>query len=165
MLTLNMSASQIPSTGEFVVGLEDHDSEQSLAWEAEGLGHLIDDQTLVIQTPADVDPRESWRRLVEEHPSAAWVSPVLLDDGQIPHYPTGDISVRFMKPPSDEDIEVFSDRNRLEVRSRNEFMPEQVSFRPRDRRATYLPDLVEQIDHEDDVESAWLSTKSVYSRA
>ena len=55
--------------------------------------------------------------------------------------------------------------NGLELRSRNEFVAEQVSFRPRDQRGTYLPDLVDKLQGEHAVGAAWLNTRSIYKRA
>lgn len=162
---LSMVSSQIPSATEFLVNMGDGDADQSLATEVGSSGQMLDDRNLVVELPDQTDPRESWRRLINRYQSAAWVSPIVVDDGLVPHYPTGDVTVRFHTPPSDTDLEAFAERNGLSLGTRNEFVPEQASFRPSDMRGTYLPDLVDQLQSQDDVGSAWLNTKSVYKRA
>jgi hypothetical protein len=159
-----MASSQIPSAKEFVVNMGTEPGDAS-GPDSAGSGVAPGERTMVVPLPEETDPRDSWRRLVDEFPSAAWVSPVVVDASSEPHYPTGDVSVRFHASPSDTDLEVFAEHNGLELRARNEFVPAQVSFRPRDARGTYLPDLVQDLERDETVKSAWLNTKTAYKRA
>lgn len=161
-----MAPTQFPSPREFLVSVPEGALEEALA-QPEGLGRgkRLDERSLVVELPGQSDPRAAWRQLVDRFRSAAWVSPVVVDDGRNLHYPTGDITVRFRRAVSDKRLQQFADSNGLELRSRNEFITEQASFGPRDPRGTYLPDLVEQLQHEDAVGAAWLNTKTFYKRA
>lgn len=161
-----MAASQIPSSSEFVVSMTEGGLDEALAG-PDGLRptEVLDEGSFLIELPDESGPRAAWKRLVDRYSSAAWVSPVVIDDGSMPHYPTGDVTVRFRGPIPDEDLDRFAESNGLELRARNEFVAEQASFQPRDPRGTYLPELVEQLEREDAVETAWLNTKSVYRRA
>jgi hypothetical protein len=95
-----MASSQIPSSKEFVVSLGAASDDGTLGPDDDGSGATPTDRTMVVPLAEDADPRDSWRRLVDEFPSAAWVSPVVLDAGSEPHYPTGDVTVRFHAPLS-----------------------------------------------------------------
>jgi hypothetical protein len=162
-----MASSQLPSPSEFVVNVPEGGIEDALAAGSGEVkpGPMLDDHTFLVELPSPEDPRTAWRRLVDQFGSATWVSPVVVDDGSVPHYPTGDVTVRFRTPPSNADLEAFAASNGLELNARNEFVAEQASFRPRDRRGTYLPDLVKQLERDDAVGTVWLNTKSVYKRA
>jgi hypothetical protein len=165
MLVRRMASSQIPSSKEFVVSMGSEPIDNSFGTDTDGSGATPSDRTMVVPQPENTDPRDSWRRLIDQFPSAAWVSPVVVDASSEPHYPTGDVTVRFHARPSDADLETFAEHNGLELRARNEFVPEQASFRPRDARGTYLPDLVDGLERDDIVKTAWLNTKSAYKRA
>jgi hypothetical protein len=161
-----MAASQLPSSTDFVVNVPEGDVEAALAdsrTEAQRR-EVLDEASFVVELPVQTDPRDAWKRLIEQFSPAAWVSPVVVDEGDTPHYPTGDVTVRFTKPLSDGELQRFAEANDLELRSRNEFVAEQASFRPRDLRATYLPDLVARLEDDGDVGMAWLNTKTRYKR-
>ncbi len=160
-----MASSQIPSSKEFVVSLGAESDDGTLSPDDDGSGATPTDRTVVIPLAEDTDPRDSWRRLVDEFPAAAWISPVVVDASSEPHYPTGDVTVRFHAPLSDAALVAFAEHNGLELRTRNEFVSEQASFRPRHARETYLPDLVDGLEQDDSVKTAWLNTKSAYKRA
>jgi len=161
-----MTSSQLPSPSEFVVSMAGGLDGKALAG-PDGVSPtvILDEGSFLVELRDQSDPRAAWERLVEQFSSAAWVSPVVMDDGSIPHYPTGDVTVRFRGPMPDEDLKRFAESNGLELRARNEFVAQQASFHPRDPRGTYLPELVEQLRREDAVEAAWLNTKSIYRRA
>jgi hypothetical protein len=161
-----MTASQLPSPSEFVVSMTDGGLDEALAAPDDPVPtSFLDDGSFIIELPDESDPRAAWKRLVDRYGAAAWVSPVVFDEGSIPHYPTGDVTVRFRGEVPDEEMQRFAESNGLELLARNEFVPEQASFHPRDPRGTYLPELVEQLEREDAVETAWLNTKSIYKRA
>jgi hypothetical protein len=163
----SMGSSQLPSQSEFVVNVSEGDLEEALAAGSSeaATGPRLDEHTFLVELPSPDDPRSAWQRLVDQFGSASWVSPVVVDDGSVPHYPTGDVTVRFRAPVSDSELEAFAASNGLELNARNEFVAEQASFRPQDRRGTYLPDLVEHLERDDAVGAVWLNTKSAYKRA
>jgi hypothetical protein len=161
-----MVSAQVPSPRKFVVNVHEGGLEEALARRDPDIaqGPILDDRNFVIELSAPDNPRAAWKRLVDRFGSAAWISPAVVDSTDESHFPTGDVTVRFRRPLSDGDLVKFADANGLELRSRNEFIAKQASFTPRDLRATYLPDLAEQLGREDPVEMVWLNTKSAYKR-
>lgn len=111
------------------------------------------------------EPKTAWQRVLDGMESAQWVAPVLLDEQSQPHFPTGDVSVRFDHTPSETELEKFAAAHGLELKGRNEFIPEQASFRPADLRHTYLPDLLRALGSEKGVAAAWANTLSRYRPA
>ena len=160
-------ARQIPSGEGFVVKVEPSaisDVRRSLA----GLGtveNLAGSDLLLLRVPdATSDPRSAWQRILDQVRLAQWVAPLLLDEGSHPHYPTGDVTVRFDHVPSDTALEQFAAAHGLRVRARNEFVSEQVSFTLAAPRGTYLPDLLQAIGGGTGVAAAWANTLSRYRR-
>ena len=111
------------------------------------------------------DPREAWQRVLDDDEDAAWAAPVRVDEEGRDMLPTGELTARFAKAPSDDDLDEFARRNGLAVRSRNEFVPSQVVFVPEDPRGTYLPEACERLVAEPEVVSAWPNTRSRYERS
>jgi hypothetical protein len=95
-----------------------------------------------------------------------WAEPLLVDDSSSsPLVPTGELSVRFHEPLSDEELVRFADEHGLELRRRNQFVREQATFAPRERRREPLTEQVEKLSHERAVRKAWPNTASQYRRA
>lgn len=111
------------------------------------------------------DTPATWRRLQEILGTAGTVQPVLLDEDGEPHYPTGEISVRFRQTPGAEELQRFANEHRLRLLRRNEFVPQQVVFEPIDSLAIFLPELIEQIETEGIVKAAWANTLSRFQKA
>lgn len=103
------------------------------------------------------------RSLVEGSPSIEWAAPTL-DEAGAESYPTGEVSIRFGEPLEGEDLERFVARHALELRRRNEFVPEQVVVAPTDPSGTWLPDVVQRLNDEGAVAEAWPNTRSRYRR-
>jgi hypothetical protein len=118
---------------------------------------------LRLKSPAE-DPRAAWRETLARCPEAKWASPVLRDTDGNELWPTGALLVRFRRRPSDEQLDAFASEEGLVVEARNEFVPEQASFRPRQPRAAYLPDLVARVARRGDIAAAWAGTVSRYRR-
>jgi hypothetical protein len=118
---------------------------------------------LRLKTPAE-DPRAAWRDTLASCPEAKWAAPVLRDADGNELWPTGALIVRFRRRPSDKQLDAVAAEERLVIEARNEFVPEQASFRPRQPRAEYLPDLVARIARRGDVAAAWAGTASHYRR-
>ena len=117
----------------------------------------LDDTGLFLAIAADP------RAVVEESKGIAWAAPTIGGEGE-ESYPTGEVSVRFGLPLEPEDIDEFVRKHGLEVRRRNEFVPEQVVVAPTEARGTWLPDLVERLNDEGVVAKAWPNTQSRYRR-
>lgn len=111
------------------------------------------------------DARTAWSHVLEKCPTAEWACPVLKDVDGNELYPTGSIVVRFREPPSADSLRKFAAASVLVLEERNEFVPRQVSFRPRRPREAYLPGLVATIAERPDVEGVWASTLGQYKRA
>lgn len=111
------------------------------------------------------EPRRAWERVLERLQSAEWVAPVLLDEAREPHFPTGEISVRFQLELEQVELERFAAAHGLRLRRRNEFVPEQAVFAPLEPRRMYLPDTLASLRAADDVAEAWANTLSRYQRA
>jgi hypothetical protein len=111
---------------------------------------------------AAMDHKAAWQKLQDEVGEGE-VDPVLLDESGEPHYPTGDVTVRFEKAPTPEFLASFTKKYGLEVRSQNKYVAEQLAFTPAGRR--YLPELLDEIKQADNVASAWANTISPYRRA
>ncbi|HSD66556.1 MAG TPA: hypothetical protein VLF95_07635 [Vicinamibacteria bacterium] len=118
---------------------------------------------LRLKSPAK-DPRAAWRDTLVRCPDAKWAAPVLRDADGNELWPTGALVVRFRTRPSAKQLDGFAAEERLVIEARNELVPEQASFRPRQPRAEYLPDLVAQVGRRDDVAAAWAGTASRYRR-
>jgi hypothetical protein len=118
---------------------------------------------LRLETPAE-DPRAAWRDTLARCPEAKWAAPVLRDADGNELWPTGALVVRFRSRPSDKQLDAFAAEERLVIEARNEFVPEQASFRPRQPRTEYLPDLVGRIARRGGVAAAWAGTASHYRR-
>jgi hypothetical protein len=126
----------------------------------------LDDSGLLLirlHTPGD-EPKAAWRDIVERLDAVEWAGPLLVDEASGEHFPTGEVSVRFRRPPADAELERFARAHGMAVRRRNEFVPEQASFVPLEPRRTYLPDLVRTLADDDHVARAWINTASRYRR-
>jgi hypothetical protein len=110
------------------------------------------------------DAKSAWRALLAQEPDVEWAAPVLLDESGEPHYPTGDVAVRFDHAPSDDELQAFARRHGLGACRRNEFVAAQVSCTPVDSRGIYLPELVTALQRAPGVVAAWASTRSRYRR-
>jgi hypothetical protein len=156
---------QAPSNHLFVVHAQD---QTAVAQRLSALGNaqpLIGAGALLLTLPAAGDARSAWSQAREAVGSAGTVQPVLLDEGGDPHYPTGEISVRFKEAPGEEELRRFAARHDLRLVRRNEFVPQQAVFQPLDGSGSYLPELVEKLEGEEGTQAAWANTLSQYQRA
>ena len=110
------------------------------------------------------DPRRAWQHVLDQNPELPWAAPVLVDESGRQLLPTGEITVRFVRPLTRADLEEFSQRYGLTVRSRNDLIPAQVVFLPANRRETYLPELADRLSEAPGVVVAFASTRSGYNR-
>ncbi len=86
------------------------------------------------------------------------------DEAGEPVQLTGEISVRFIASPEEEDLRRFSARHGLRLLRRNEFVREQAVFKPIDASRN-LPDLVHEIEREGAAKAVWANTLHRFHRA
>jgi hypothetical protein len=157
-----------PARDRFVV----HVSAERAAQVEKALGtagrveDLLEGGLRVVQLAAEgaEDVESTWDRLRAAVGPEGWVSPVLVDAVNEPHYPTGDVTVRFAHEPPDTELEAFAADHQLRVKARNAFVRQQVTFEPVDRSRTYLPGLVARLAEANGVRTAWANTRSAYRR-
>lgn len=109
--------------------------------------------------------KQAWQTAVRELGDETGLFPVLYDRAGSPHYPTGEVTVRFEARPSDSDLRPFCEEQRLCLLRRNEFAAQQVVFEPAALASEYLPDLVSRISAQAGVHAAWANTLSCYRRS
>jgi hypothetical protein len=167
MLAVTVANRHVPSSDRFVVKLPEPSAEPRRSLESLGDSAEIANSglTLLHAEGCSADPRSTWCIILERVASAEWAAPVLVDEEQQSHFPTGDVTVRFDRVLSNQELERFGAEHRLCVVSRNEFVPEQASFRPKRPREEYLPDVVRAIAADQHVIAAWAATISRYRRA
>lgn len=120
--------------------------------------------TLRLREPAR-DPKQAWREVLARSPDVAWASPSFRDKSGNELLPTGAVVVRFHKEPSAKALGAFVKEESLELERRTPLVPEQASFRPRQPREVYLPELVTRLARRPDVAAAWPATSARYRRA
>lgn len=122
------------------------------------------DGLIVVHVANDEDPKRAWEQAIKSD-AVEWAAPVLQDDTSEDHVPTGEVTVRFGRRPSQLDLERFASDNGLKLRDRNEFVQEQAAFQVAEPRKTYLPDLIDQLSQRRGVTHAWANTLSRYRKA
>ena len=160
-------AKQIPNPDLFVVYVPQKNKEE-VSRRLESIGSIEDldeENALLLRVKtARSQPQAQWRQLSEVVGPSGTVQPVLSDETGYPHYPTGELTVRFLKKPSDKQLKQFAAKYELRLRDRNEFVPEQAAFQVADPSATYLPDLIQKIEADKNIKQAWANTRSHYRR-
>lgn len=111
-----------------------------------------------------LDAETAWSRARELLGEIGKVHPVLIDEMGHPHFPTGEISIRFHEAPADERLQEFAVEHGLRLRDRNEFVPQQAVFRAADPSASYLPKLVQDLAAQDDTKAVWANTLTRFQR-
>ena len=156
-----------PSSRIFVVrGLTREDAERRtrelplLVQLSELEGH--DDVVLLSLRDGPEDAELTWKMLRDQ--LEAEVEPLLEEQGGRTVLPIGTLAVRFRREPDDGELQSFAQRHDLEMVERNRFQPGQCVFRPLDPRAVYVPALIDELEREKDVRSAWSQTLQRYRR-
>ncbi len=162
-----MLSQQRPSPRHFLFRTGQH-TPDDLNHDLEGLAHVeklpntIDGQAVALaKVYSSYDPKITWQALA----SLGYVAdPLLLDEQDAEHLPTGRISVRFYQPLLEEELQDFAAQNQLSVFKRNKYVPEQVAFERLEPQHSFLPDVIEKITHSQKVRAAWADTLSLYQR-
>lgn len=118
---------------------------------------------LLTIAPGTLDAEAAWNRARQLLGDLGSVHPVLLDELGEPHFPTGEISVRFREVPPDDRLQEFAAEHGLRLRNRNEYVPQQAVFRPVDS-ASYLPKLVQELTEMTDTKAVWANTLTRFRR-
>lgn len=118
------------------------------------LAHITDGQS----------SRAVWEKLSRLMGRSAAVYPVLMDSDGVAHYPTGEVTLRFEKTPTPDEVMDFARAHGLRLLRGNEFAPQQFVFAPLDSVADFLPDLISRLARSAGVSSAWANTLSRYRR-
>jgi hypothetical protein len=158
---------QSPSNHLFIVRVDPKD-QATASKRLASIGRLQPlegSDSLLLSLPTPPAPsRSAWLQAQEVLGTAGSVQPVLIDETGEPHYPTGEISVRFTTAPDDAGLHRFAADHGLRLLRRNEFVREQAVFKPLDSAESYLPDLVRKIESEGIAKSVWANTLSRYQR-
>jgi hypothetical protein len=110
------------------------------------------------------DSKIAWQEARARLGMEGTIHPVLFDERGNPHYPTGEITVRFNNSLSDEQLEQFAETHHLRLRDRNEYVPEQAVFYPLEPEESYIPELLKEIAEEKNAKAVWANTLSRYER-
>jgi hypothetical protein len=78
---------------------------------------------------------------------------------------TGQVTIRFSKPPIESLLDRIGQKHDLVVLRRNEFNPAQIVAAQRDGCTTPLANVCDDLRQEPEVEDAWPNTASMYTRA
>jgi hypothetical protein len=89
---------------------------------------------------------------------------VLYDRDGAPHYPTGEVTVRFAAAQSDAELATFCATHRLRLVRRNAFVAQQFVCEALVAATEFLPDLVARLAAQPGVQRAWANTLSSYRR-
>ena len=158
---------QAPSDHLFVVDIGSRERDQAVQRLAPlgSVKPLEGSERLLLLTipPGTLDAEAAWSQARELLGALGSVHPVLLDELGEPHFPTGEISVRFREIPPDDRLQEFAAEHGLRLRDRNEYVPQQAVFRPADP-ASYLPKLVQELAETKDTKAVWANTLTRFRR-
>jgi hypothetical protein len=156
-----------PSNEEFVLRVDPADA-TALA-RARGLGAMEQLESArglcLLRLPPRTSSKDAWQAATQALGSGIALFPVLYDPTGVAHYPTGEVTVRFEKAPSDADLRHFCDAQGLRLLRRNEYVAQQVVCEAVAPGAEFLPDLVARVAAQPGVYRAWANTLSRYRRA
>ena len=122
------------------------------------------DNLLLVQLNKDSADKKTRQSIQDQLGKDEVVQPVLVDESGQHQYPTGEISVRFERNPSDAELKRFAKAHKLAMRRRNEYVPQQVIFEPLDPADRYVPEVIEEISSDKNVQLAWANTLSRYQK-
>lgn len=117
----------------------------------------------LLRVKGKASAKEAWQSTVQLLDEGTPLFPVLYDRSGAPHYPSGEVTVRFEQVPSAAELRRFCNEHGLELLRRNEFVAQQVVCEPIARE--FLPDLVARLAAQPGVRRAWANTLSRYRRA
>ncbi len=156
-----------PAPDEFVIHVSG--SVDEAITQARKLGSLkkIDDAEglYVLRVQGSKSSKQAWQVAARELGEGTPLFPVLYDRNGTPHYPTGEVTVRFDAVPSDAELRRFGAAQHLRLLRKNEYAAQQVVYEPAAAASEYLPELVTRLAELPGVRSAWANTLSRFRRA
>ncbi|PZD70392.1 hypothetical protein C1752_13118 [Acaryochloris thomasi RCC1774] len=108
--------------------------------------------------------RQGWEFLQQYLTDQEAVEPIMIDEAGHNLIPTGAISVRFTNVSTETEIEKFSCQFNLILEKVNQYIPQQLIFRPLKLSEIFLPDLIQSISKIKGVEAAWANAYARYQR-
>ena len=120
---------------------------------------------LVLKLKATIadDIKNTWQHLQEQLGDDIDIYPVIVDERGMKKYALGSIVVRFDESMSDEQIQNWAQEHQLVMIKRNEYVPEQVSFRLHKSSGQFLPEVLKTFSNKTGIHY-WLDTLSSYTR-
>ena len=163
---MGLKEEQKPSRDVFV--LQARRGSDAVRRELEQLGKVEElggsDLLLLRLNREAASAKTAWERIRKRLNRDESVQPVLVDRSGSPQYPTGEISVRFRKAPTEAGLKKFARAHGLRLGSRNEFMPQQAIFELAEAAERYIPKVVKEVSGDESVERAWANTIGRYER-
>jgi hypothetical protein len=161
-----LKAEQKPSRAVFVLHAHrDREAVRRALGEMGAVEELQGSDLLLLRLNKEpASAKSGWDRIRKKLGKGESVQPVLVDDRGLSQYPTGEISVRFRKPPSDAGLKRFARTHGLRLGRRNEFMPQQAIFELAEDGGSYIPKVVKDVSGDESVELAWANTLARYER-
>lgn len=119
---------------------------------------------LVLRLAAGGGAKAAWQAAQRALGGALAAYPVLYDRDRAPHYPTGEVTIRFESAPSDAELGSFCGQQQLRLLRRNAFVAQQIVCEPASAADEFLPELVRRLADLPGVSAAWANTQSSYRR-
>lgn len=94
---------------------------------------------------APAQSKKTWEQLRKTLGPGTEIFPVLLDDNGSPHYPLGTLTARFRQPLSDSALAELLEPLGLQVKSRNKYVPTQISLQALEPSQHFLPDVLNAV--------------------
>jgi hypothetical protein len=155
-----------PSAQEFVVRGES-EKPSSLMSKLLKLGSVSplpsQENLLLVHLKESGNPQENGERVQSVVGELGTVDLVLIDEDKAKRYPVGHIMIQFKKTPTDSELKKLAKKYPLQVLKRNKYAPEQVVFVPQ-KIAPYLPEMLDQIQSQEEVVAVWPETLSTFQR-
>ena len=149
-----------PSPNELVVRKPAQRPGEAGEWE------LVDraSDTWLLRTSA-THARDGWHRATQALKPHEWPLPVLRDADGVAHYPTGEVTVRFVEVPTDPALSRFARSQGVTLIRRNALEPRQAVFIPSPPAREWLFDLIDRLAAAPGIARVWANTESLYRRA
>ena len=162
---MKASSTRIPADGTVIIGSLSDATQSRLTEAVSGRLSKISDAppTLVVESKAD-DPRALCQRVNQVVGDEAVVAPLLTDEEGNRLFPTGQLQVRFERPPPEDQLKQVAERHKLDLAGRNKWAAQQAVFSIRPEDSRYLPDIAAELTKEEGVAAVWPDVKAAFRR-
>jgi hypothetical protein len=165
-----MSAKSSVSPSKFVVSIPHSPEARERRKQLDSLGTVEpipgypDRFLLHLSNPTD-DPKTNWQIVRDALAEGVSVEPVFIDQSASPRYATGTVTVRFENAPSESELRRLESACGVRVKTRNKYVPSQVTFQPAEPTSQFLPEIIDEIERSvPEAKSVWADTVSQYHR-